>query len=105
MSATALNRALRRRRRRLTAFAVVFVLAGAVAAHHMPVDHVGMGGAMVMCLAVVPVVALAAAALAGCRLQRPWAVVALQWAPYQTSIPPPLPRARASPVATVALRL
>ncbi|MEJ7797530.1 MAG: hypothetical protein WKF42_03450 [Solirubrobacteraceae bacterium] len=100
-----INRLLRRRRRHLAAFAVVLALAGAVAVHHTPFDHMGMGAAMALCLAVLPAVAVAVARVLGALFSGPRSWLALAWAPSRLLVAPPLPRARSSPVATVVLRL
>lgn len=87
-------------------------LAGAVVAHHMPMDHMDMSdmalsGVMVVCMAVLPVVALAAgaagAAVAGLP-PRSLLNLLVSWAPARLLPAPPQPRARSSPVATVVLR-
>lgn len=104
MSASAINRLLRRRRRRVAAFAVVLVLGCAVAAHHMPTDHVGVGAAMVMCLAVLPALALTVVGVVQALLRRVRQVLPMVFAPCWLLAAPPLPTARSSPVATVVLR-
>jgi hypothetical protein len=104
MSAGAINRLLRRRRGHLAAFAVTLALGGAVAAHHMPFEHTGMGGAMVLCLAVLPVLALAASRAVEALLPRARRPLAMVYAPCRLRATAPLPRARSSPVATVVLR-
>lgn len=103
MSSIAINTMIRRRRRHLTALAVVLALAGAVAAHHLPIGHIAMSGAMVVCVAVLPAIAAAARA-ASSLLARPTLLLSCRWAPMTRSAPP-VPRARSSPVATVVLRL
>lgn len=108
MSLVALNQMLRRRRRHLLALAAVFAIAGAVAVHHMSMDDMHMGmddAAMVVCLAVLPAVAITAAA----RLVGPPAGTAPRLAPAAAwagplLAAPPVPRARSSPVGTVVLR-
>lgn len=104
MSASAFNRLLRRRRRHLAALAVVLALSAAVAAHHMPVDHMGMGGAMVLCLAVLPALALTVARVVAALLPRARPLLPIAYAPCRSLAAAPLPRARSSPVATVVLR-
>lgn len=104
MRATAINRLLRRNRRQLAAVAVVLALGGAVVAHHLPMHDMGMGGAIVICLAVLPAVAAGAARMLGVLLPRPWRILVGSWAPSRLLAAPPLPRARSSPVATVVLR-
>jgi hypothetical protein len=103
VSASAINRLLRRRRRRLAAFAVVLALGAAVAAHHMPVEHIGLG-AMVICLAVLPVLAPAVAHVVEALLPRVRQLRPIAYAPCRLLAATPLPRARSSPVATVVLR-
>jgi hypothetical protein len=100
----AINRLLRRRRRHLAALAVVLALGGAVAVHHMPVDHMGMAAAMVTCLAVLPTLAFAVARAVEALLSRPRRVLLMPCAPRRLPAAAPLARARASPVATVVLR-
>ncbi len=81
----------------------MFCLGGAVAVHHVSIDDMAMGGAMVACLAVLPVVAVAAVSVLRSRL--PHLRRQLPPASAQRAIVPPAPRARSSPVATVVLRL
>ncbi len=67
MDATSINRLMRRR---TTALAIVLALAGAVLVHHLPAEHREMGGAMVLCLGVLSVVAVAVVRLARGQLPR-----------------------------------
>ena len=83
----------------------MLALGGAVVAHHLPAEHLGIGGAMVLCLAVLPAIAVAVARIVGGLLPRLRAVLVVPWPPSRLLANPPLPRARASPVATVVLRL
>ena len=103
ISAEALNRLLRGRRRHLAGLAVMLCLGGAVAVHHISIDDMAMDGAMVACLAVLPVVGVAAVSVLRRRL--PGLRRLLPPASAQRAIVPPVPRARSSPVATVVLRL
>lgn len=104
MSACVINRLLKRRRRHLAALAVVLALGAAVAAHHMPFEHVGMGGAMVLCLAVLPVAAFAVMRVVEALLPRARHLLLMVHAPCRLVAAAPLPRARSSPVATVVMR-
>jgi hypothetical protein len=103
VSASAINRLLRRRRRNLAVVAAVLALGAAVAAHHMPIDHIGMG-AMVLCLAVLPALALTVARAVEAFVPRARRLLAMTRAPCRSLVGEPLPRARSSPVATVVLR-
>ncbi len=108
MSATTLNRLLRRRRQHLAVLVVLVWLAGAVVAHHtatgqMDIGTMAMGGVMVVCLAVLPAVAAAATAAGAALLPRA-PLFFLAWLPARLVPAAPLPRARSSPVATVVLR-
>jgi hypothetical protein len=104
MSVSALSRLLRRRRHHLAVLAVVLAVGGTVAVHHAALADMGMGGAMVVCLAVLPAVAVAAAHVVRALLRRPLSVSLLPWPPHRGEVSPPHPRARSSPVATVVLR-
>lgn len=108
MSAAALNRLFRRRRRRLAVTAVVFCLGVIVAVHHLSPDDMAMPdmathSAMVACLGVIPLVALAIATALPHRVPK-LRRTRLPLPPQQASMPP-APRARSSPVTTVVLRL
>jgi len=107
INATSINRVVRRRRCHLAAVMAMLALGGAVVAHHLPAEHLGIGGAMVLCLAVLPAIAVAVAVarIVGGLLPRLRAVLVVPWPPSRLLANPPLPRARASPVATVVLRL
>jgi len=102
MSASAIDSLLRRRRCRVAAFAVVMALGAAVATHHMPVDNIGADAAMVICLAVLPALALAVAHVVHLAPRTELLLIACE--PCRLLAAPPLPRARSSPVATVILR-
>jgi hypothetical protein len=82
----ALNRTLRRQRRRLVTLAVILGLAGAVVVAHSAMDHDYMGDAIVMCLAVAEtaIVGVGAALALGARID------ALRWLALD---PPPAVRA------------
>jgi drug/metabolite transporter (DMT)-like permease len=104
----ALNRTLRRRRRRLVTLAVILGLAGVVVAAHSAMHHDSMGDAMVMCLAVAEtaIVGVGVAVALGARVQ------ALRWemreAPLCAVAPMPAPtgiRPRAGPSALQIFRL
>ena len=82
--------------------ALVLFMVGAVAAHHGGIDAMEMGEAMVVCLAVVPV--LVAAAVVGGLLPRPRYVPADFVLPPRVAEWPPWPRARPSPLVLVVLR-
>ena len=105
MTAIALNRALRGSRRRIACLAAVLCLGGVVVVHHTPMDHMGMGKAMVMCLALLPAVALAVAGVLCGGWTRPRVRIAVQWPRVVQLAAPPLPRARSSPVRSMVLRL
>lgn len=107
ISANALNGLFRGRRRHLAVVVVMVCLGATVAVHHFSPGDMGMAdmaahSAMVVCLGVVPLVALTIATLP-LRLPR-LRRVRLRIAP-QRVVMAPAPRARSSPVATVVLRL
>jgi hypothetical protein len=102
MSAAAINRLLRRYRRRLVVVALVLSIGGAVAVHHGGIDELHMGEAMVVCLAVLPVLA-AGAAVGRMTLGRRHTLDPFRLPPL-VAVLPPVPRARASPVVLVVLR-
>lgn len=108
MSAVALNRLFRGRRRHLAVMAVIACLGATVAVHHLSPDDMGMAGmaahsTMVVCLGVIPLVALAIAT--GLPLRLPRLLVGRLRIPRHSVVMAPAPRARSSPVATVVLRL
>ncbi|MGI8749154.1 MAG: hypothetical protein ACR2J6_01130 [Thermoleophilaceae bacterium] len=103
MAPCALNRLLRSRRRQLIVIAATLCLSGAVAVHHVSTDHgMGMAGAAVVCLAVIPVLAVAMATSALPVLPR---LRRFSGAPPEPLPAPHEPRARPSPLDTVVLRL
>jgi hypothetical protein len=104
----ALNRTLRRQRRRLVTLAVILGLAGAVVIAHSAMHHDYLGDAIVMCLAVAEtaIVGVGVAVALGARIH------ALRWqlydAPPRALAPIPAPtgiRARAGPSALQIFRL
>jgi len=108
MSADALNRLFRGRRRHLAVVAVMVCLGATVAVHHFSPGDMGMAdtaahNTMVVCLGVILLVALAIATGLPLRLPR-LRRVRLRVA-AQRVVMAPTPRARSSPVATVVLRL
>jgi hypothetical protein len=103
MSISALDRLLRRRRHHLAVLAVILVAGAAIAVHHTPMVEMGMGGAMVVCLAVLPALAVAAVRATAALMPRA-CVLAFVSPPYVGGLEPPQPRARSSPVSTVVLR-
>lgn len=108
MSVDALNRLFRGRRRHLAVMAVMVCLGATVAVHHVSPGDMGMGdvamhSAMVICLGVIPMVALAIAT--GLPHRIPQLRMGRLELPLQQAFMPPAPRARSSPVATVVLRL
>ncbi len=107
MSLVAIVHLLRRHRRRLAALVVTALVAGAVAAHHIGMDdmQMAMGDAtMMVCLAVLPAVAMGAVAALRARGPRLGCSLMLPVPPGPRRLPAPVPRARAGPTATVVLR-
>jgi len=103
MSQIAINRGLRASRRQLGVLAVMLALAGALIAHHSSIEHAGTG-VMVMCLAVLPMLAVGGVARVVERMLRPVPRVwIMAWAAI-SPLAPPRPRARSSPVRTVVMR-
>jgi peptidoglycan/LPS O-acetylase OafA/YrhL len=102
----ALNRTLRRQRRRLVTLAVILGLAGAVVVAHSAMHHDYMSDAIVMCLAVAETAIVGVALALGARIDR-W-----RWLASDSSRPPrafiPVPpgiRARAGPPVLQIFRL
>ena len=104
----ALNRTLRRQRRRLVTLGAILALAGAVVVAHSAMHHDYMGDAIVMCLAVVET-AIAGGGVAVALGARTHAL-SLQTndAPLHAFAPVPAPTgtlARAGPSALQIFRL
>jgi hypothetical protein len=104
----ALNRTLRRQRRRLVTLAVILGLAGSVVVAHSAMHHDYMSDAIVMCLAVAEtaIVGVGVALALGARIDR------LRWLASDPSLPArgfiPVPtgiRARAGPPVLQVFRL
>lgn len=104
----ALNRTLRRQRRRLAVLVVTLGLAGAVVVAHSAMGHGDMGDAMVMCLAVVEtaVAAAGAALVLSARMRSPLWLVPVPLEPDPWLVPAPAGvRARAGPPQLQVFRL
>jgi hypothetical protein len=104
----ALNRTLRRQRRRLVTLAVILGLVGAVVIAHSAMNHDFMGDAIVMCLAVAEtaIVGVGLAVAVGARID------GVRWRthepPLRSFAPMPGPTgtlARAGPPALQIFRL
>jgi hypothetical protein len=106
----AVNRTLRRQRRRLTMLVVMLGLAGAgaVVVAHSAMGHDGLGDAMVMCLAVVEtaVVAVGVAVALSARMRRPLWLLPAPLEPELASVPSSAGiRSRAGPPLLQVFRL
>lgn len=109
----AVNRALRRQRRRLAVLAVLLGLAGAVVVAHSAMGHGHMGdhsagGALVICLAVADtaVVAFGAAVAFGLWMRRmTWLIPAVPAPPLSYVPAPRSAPARAGPTRLQVFRL
>jgi len=101
-----INRLARRERRRLLALAAVLLLASAVAIAHSATSGDHMGSGAVMCVAVLQVAAVAAAARAPrALLPVRWSSIPLPGPRLALLVCPPEPRARAGPAALQVFRL
>ena len=104
----AVNRGLRRERRRVAVLAAVIALAGAVVTVHSLATHDHLGDAAVMCLAVAET-AVAAAGVAillrSRRLGATHPVVAPSRLEFAAAHSAPAPRARAGPPRLQVFRL
>jgi hypothetical protein len=70
----------------------------------MPFEDMGMSGAMVLCLAVLPALALPTARVVEALLPHVRPLLPMVLGPCRLLVALALPRARASPLATVVLR-